>query len=219
MDRRLTFSIAFPRPVGGSYEALGLPQTWYSPDARYGPYGYGEDAPDYNRSKVDWENANWAHLQNQCLSQNQHRFPNPTRISRANRFRLRDNDWEGFEPLRVRPYATGRTAIVLRGYEGFRYTPSDMHNIRSFIMEAGLGSESDYAVFLLVDVKDEDGTRHIFHNTQDYDKALEELVPREFRDMAVLFDQKLLESWYPEIPEHRYDFDILSRQMSETDVK
>ena len=67
---------------------------------------------------------------------------------------------------------------------------------------------ADYSVFLLVDVKDEDGSRQIFHDSKSYDKALQEMVPAEFRDIAVLFDQELLESWYPRIPEHSAFFQV-----------
>ena len=195
---------AFPQPAGGSYEALGLPKTWNTPSTRYGAYGLGEDEPDYNRSKVDWTTVNWGRLQNECLRVNSHRFLYPTKISTDTRFRLRTSNWLGFGSLKARSYSTGRTAIVLRGWEGYNYTPTDLYHIRSLIVEAGLNSGAEYAVFLLVDVKDEDRKRRIFHDPEAYERALEELVPAELQSIAVLFDQELLESWYPKVPEHSY---------------
>ena len=74
--------------------------------------------------------------------------------------------------------------------------------------EAGLGSNADYAVFLLVDVKDKNSTRRIFHDAQSYENALRDLVPEELRSIAVLFDQDLLKSWYPRIFEHSVFFQV-----------
>lgn len=193
--------IAFAEPVGGSYDTLGLPRTWNTPGTRYGAYGYGEDLVDYNRSRVAWEEVDWAKLQNDCLQRNQHRFQHFTKIAKSRKFDLRDDSWFGIEPLQARSVSRGRTAIVLRGWDTYQYTPADLYHIRSLIMEAGLSSGGEYVVFLLVDVKDAE--RRIFHDARSYQKALEDFVPQELRSIAVLFDRELLQSWYPNVNEHR----------------
>lgn len=148
----------------------------------------------------------WAKLQNECFASNEGRFANAGPITSNTRFKLPGKTHGG--KLKPRSGSTGRTAIVLRSWEGYNYTSMDLYHLRSLIVEAGLDLEADNAIFLLVDVKDQNGTRKIFHSSQNYERALQELVPAEFRDMAVLFDLELLENWYPEIPEHSAFFQV-----------
>ena len=115
--------------------------------------------------------------------------------------RLRDFSWAWSEPLRARLFSTGRTAIVLRGWDKYKYNAADFYHIRSLIVEAGLRLGGEYSVFLLVDVKDDE--RHIFQDPQSYQRALEDFVPAELRSIAVLFDRELLQSWYPKVDDHR----------------
>ncbi|KIX92980.1 uncharacterized protein Z520_11253 [Fonsecaea multimorphosa CBS 102226] len=196
----------FPNPVGGSFAALDLPLTFNTPDSRYGAYGHNEELESYERTRVQWSSVKWADLQNECLASNLRRFRNPENISTARRFRMPTKT--GFEELKARTDSTGRSAIVLRTWEGYNYTSLDLYHLRSLIVEAGLDLNADNAVFLLVDVKDENGTRQIFHDSQSYETALQDLVPAEFRDIAVLFNLDLLKSWYPRISEHSAFFQV-----------
>ena len=75
-----------------------------------------------------------------------------------------------------------------------------MINIRSLIAEAALSSGGEYAVYLLVHIKDT--SKMIFENRTNYEAALEDAVPREFRNIAVLFDESLLRAWYPKVGEY-----------------
>jgi hypothetical protein len=199
-------STAFPESVGGSHVSLQLPRTFNTPETRYGAYGYNQESESYIRTRVDWSTVAWAQLQNQCLSSNRNRFVGPEQVTTNKRFTLRTN-FDGAD-LKAREGATQRTAIVLRAWEGYNYTAIDRYHIRSLIVEAGLQLNADYAVFLLTDVKDKNGTRQIFHDSKRYDQALDDLVPLEFRDIAVLFDLELLESWYPRIAEHSAFFQV-----------
>lgn len=56
---------------------------------------------------------------------------------------------------------------------------------------------------LLVDVKCE-GCEGIHTNESEYRRVLEDSVPAEFRNIAVLFHESLLESWYRKVGEHKY---------------
>ncbi|OCT52799.1 hypothetical protein CLCR_09892 [Cladophialophora carrionii] len=201
-----SLDLPFPELVGGSYAALGLPTTFNTPDTRYGAYGYNEEVETYPRTRVEWSSVKWADLQNQCLASNKDRFGRTDRIITDRRFTLRGRI--NSERLTARTAETGRTAIVLRSWEGYNYTSLDRYHMRSLIVEAGLQSNADIAVFLLVDVKDKDGARRIFHDSKSYDRALEELVPAEFQDIAILFDFELLGSWYPAIGEHSAFFQV-----------
>ncbi|EXJ60391.1 hypothetical protein A1O7_04543 [Cladophialophora yegresii CBS 114405] len=201
-----SLDLPFPEPVGGSHAALGLPTTFNTPDTRYGAHGYNEELETYPRTRVEWSSVKWADLQNECLERNKDRFVRTDRITTDRRFTLRGR--VDSERLTAREDSTGRAAIVLRSWEGYNYTSLDRYHIRSLIVEAGLQSNADIAVFLLVDVKDKDGARQIFHDSKSYDRALEELVPMEFQEIAVLFDLELLESWYPAIVEHSAFFQV-----------
>ncbi|KEF59782.1 uncharacterized protein A1O9_04630 [Exophiala aquamarina CBS 119918] len=201
-------NLSFPKPVGGSYETLGLPYTIHTPSTRYGEYGYEEGSDENNKNPVQWHLVSWAQLQNDCLAQNQGRFQDSMNVSTATKFSLINGAKHRFPHPEARTISTGRTAIVLRGWEGYNYSSIDMYHIRSLIVEAGLGSNADYAVFLLVDVKDKNNTRHIFRDTESYENALRDLVPDELRSITVLFDHNLLKTWYPRISDHSVFFQV-----------
>jgi len=188
----------------GSYKELGIDQSWMTVDGRYGPYGYGEeDEETYNRTRVDWDNVSWGDLQSDCFDRNTRRFPSTaSRITNEPRFRLRNDSivgelrsWEEFTPTR-------RTAIVVRTYDGYRYMPEDLYNLRSLVVEAGLRTGGEYVVVLLVNIKGAES--NIFASEETYKAALEKAqIPPEFRSITLLWDDKLLESWYSEVGEHR----------------
>lgn len=203
--------IPYPRTLSGSYEKLGLDQSWLSASERYGPYGYGEERDDYNRSRVDWNQTNWANLQNECVETNSRRFVDPYAFDHGRpRFTYRERSWKEkwlsswFTAPKIKPrpasQRTERTAIVVRAWHTFNYTTEDLWNLRSLIAETSLATGGEYAVFILVDVKN--GTWNIHKDTESYNRVVREYVPAEFRDMAVLFDDSMLESWYPDVGEH-----------------
>ncbi|KAG7284987.1 hypothetical protein NEMBOFW57_009605 [Staphylotrichum longicolle] len=200
----------YATPWAGNYEEIGLDLTMMSADQRYGPYGFREDDEDYDRQKVDWNNVDWGQLQNDCFERNRHRFPlsaarfDDTRTTKP-RFTFRHfakipevRHWHEFEPSR-------RTAIVVRTWRGFDYRPEDLYYLRSLVAETALKGGGEYQVILLVDMKDYDGyENNIFASEEAYKKGLEDAgIPREFQSIALLWDNRLLESWYPEIEEHR----------------
>ena len=80
------------------------------------------------------------------------------------------------------------------------YTESQRAWIRALIAEAALHSAGQYEVFLLVNVKDP--TIHLEEDEAAYERALKASVPKEFQDMAILWNQRTLEKWYPKVPEH-----------------
>ena len=168
-------------------------------DDRYGPYGYGEDGKDYSRQRVDWDRVDWGGLQEHCLARNSFRFGQissgwPTKMS------LPKASNAAALPARDPYSSTGRTAVVVRSWSGQKYPLHVRLYLRSLITEAALSSGASYAVFLLVDVNSRE--RGIFDSDANYQAALNELVPSEFHSIAVLFDEWLLESWYPMVEQH-----------------
>ena len=201
----INIATAYPDTLGGSYDALGLEQTWITANDRFGPHGHGENHPEYSRSRVDWEVIDWASLQDDCLAVNKHRFRGATELMSPSK--LSPSGWIARLKLtmQTKPSArpsitTGRTAIVIRSWSGHTYGQQDMIFLRSLIVEAALSSGSEYAVYLLIDVKEQG--KEMYSSEADYRSVLEELVPKEFQSIAVLFNGQLLESWYPKVGEH-----------------
>lgn len=175
-------------------------------DGRYGPYGFGEQDKSYNRSRVDWNKVNWQKLQKQCFNRNARRFPPEARIDdsmlRESRFRYKNSTTPNPTPKWHEFQSTRRTAIVLRTWRGYEYKDEDLHYIRSLVVETALKTGSEYQVILLVDMKDYE--IDMFASELNYLQALEDSgVPSEFESMAVLWDDRLLSSWYPLVKEHR----------------
>jgi hypothetical protein len=179
-------------------------------EQRFGPYGFGEDRDNYKRQRVDWQQVDWGQLQNDCFEKNRQRFPlsaarfDDTRTAKP-RFSFRDfakiptvRHWHEFEPSR-------RTAIVVRTWRGYDYQPEDLYYLRSLVTEAALRNGAEYQVILLVDMKDYEGyDNNIFASDEAYQKGLADAgVPQEFQSIALLWDERLLKSWYPLIDEHR----------------
>jgi hypothetical protein len=69
------------------------------------------------------------------------------------------------------------------------------------ISEAALTTGGEYAVYLLVDIKNK--SQNIHKDPAAYAAMLEYCVPEELRSIAILFDETLLESWYPGVVDHR----------------
>ena len=181
-------------------------------DGRYGPYGYGEDKPGYTRSKVDWEKVDWAQLQNHCLSGNRRRFESAENVSNKPRFHLHTKIEKFKSSLRSvlshhsntqpedRTSQNRQQVIVLRGYDDYEYKDKDLHNIRALITEAGLASGGEYAVVLMIHVRDKQ--MNIFDSEENYNRVFNKIVPSELRSITILFDDHLLKSWYPKLGEH-----------------
>ncbi|MCJ1310470.1 hypothetical protein MMC25_004134 [Agyrium rufum] len=168
-----------------------------------------------NRSPVNWEELNWAHLQDDCVARNADRFQRVRNATDAVRFELCRDERQipGLHrsyPNTFLPRApdekSGRTAIVMRSWDIYSYGPEIMAHLRSMLVEAALAASGDYTLFLLVHVRDPE--RRIHDNATQYQAALDEFVPKELQPIAVLFDGHLLESWYPKIGEHRVELQI-----------
>lgn len=190
--------IAYPEPLGGAYEILGLDQTWATAQDCYGAYGYSENDTDAPSGRVDWATVDWSALQDNCTARNKPRFPEGRRLMSPPR--MSPPSWKTRIKWPSSHPSTGRTAIVIRTWDVHKFGKQDMVFVRSIIVEAALASKGQHAVYLMVDVKDR--RRKIFESESSYKAALEELVPNEFQNIAALFDGTLLDKWYPKVGEH-----------------
>jgi hypothetical protein len=198
---------------------MGL-DAWVCADryARLGPYGYGEGltqaVPGFHQpSSVNWDAVNWKLLEQQCLERNADRFksspeaigprrsvPSPS----SNDPSPPRNNRRGPVDISVQsgPQPRARSAIVLRAWHNMEWTDNHKQYVRSLIMELSLHTGAEFEIFLLVHVKDDNYPVHT--NDESVARRVKEaFIPPEFRDLAVLFNDRLLELWYPNIQEHR----------------
>ncbi|CAD6440439.1 4f531d3f-95fc-43ed-928e-7ef5b50b45b5 [Sclerotinia trifoliorum] len=94
------------------------------------------------------------------------------------------------------PYKS-RTAIMLRSYSGKKWNENDKQNVRSIITELSLKSGGEFEVFLLVHIRN---STIAIGNDADYIEALHKNVPKEFHDIAVLWNEDYVQGYYPLIP-------------------
>lgn len=185
-------------PYAGSYEDLGLRQTFATAQARYAPYGFGENTTE----TIDWNRVDWAELQNECFSRNVRADisrADMRAISLARKMTLPSPGSHTNTSPRPKT-TTGRTAILIRGFTGYDFKPQDLWSIRALITETSLRSGARYSVYLLVDVK---GNLDVWRSAAKHRQVLMQ-IPVEFRNMVVLFDQEhLLKAWYPKVGDHR----------------
>lgn len=195
--------VTYSEPTFGSYEALNLSKGWLTFGERYGPYGY--DVSSTSSAEDEWSNVDWANLQSDCARLNHAKFGDLNTIDKAHRLRMFAGELVDAAPR----FDTGRQAIVLRTWSSYEYHPEDFWNLRSIITEASLATNGEYQVFLLVDLKCGEDCKDAFSDRGVYDRVLNESVPEEFRGLAVLFNEELQRSWYPDIVEYRSMYQIM----------
>lgn len=192
----------FPQPDLGSFDAVGLDgNVCFDRFARLGPYGLNENTPDFRKVK-------WGQLQNECLERNKDRYKLsniPTLapgIDEVGGSPPKDDDLThgvksraGEESLQYKP----RTAVLIRTWDTYDYQENDIQAVRSLISELSLQSGGEYQIFLFVNIKDSNSP--IFTDSAAYQKALEQYVPEELRDIAMLWSEKVCTEWYPKVGE------------------
>ncbi|KAK0720791.1 hypothetical protein B0H67DRAFT_600181 [Lasiosphaeris hirsuta] len=190
-----------PEPVIGSHNLLGIrDDVCFDRFGRYGPYGLGYDFyeggldvgmdTEQAGSQVVWEKTgkinynsmDWGDAQKRCYDSNEKRFDEgedngpPTRIS---------GDLEKIP----------RTAIVVRTYVGFQWTPHVILNFRAMISELSLRSGAEYAMHFLLHVRDDDAP--IWADGSIAQRVLDENVPPEFHTICTLWSKAQMRLLYP----------------------
>lgn len=204
----------FPESRFGSYEAMGLDgDVCTARYSRYGAYGFDEDSDEYIPGFIrpplsSWFEDDWHDLQCRCFDRNTDRYKpgsmmNSTRQQPLS-LELREPPRESSESESasgVKKYQP-RSAVLIRAWHSMAWTPNHLQYLRALIMELSLHSGAEYEVFLLIHVKDDE--LPIFSDTNTIEQ-LRKFVSAEFRKMALFFNSKLLEAWYPKIVEHGGD--------------
>ncbi|RPA78033.1 hypothetical protein BJ508DRAFT_329682 [Ascobolus immersus RN42] len=187
------YGYGYPESEGGL--GVGLPPLRRRTERSEGGH-FAEGMP---QQKIDWRGINWADLQSRCVALNAHRFYQP-----------KDEDGTPIKPAKkitgvsehidVQPSASDlagkakRTAILVRMWAGYKFTPNDILNLRSLISETALASGGEYQVHILLHVKNDDIP--IFADPAAYARTVEENVPEEFRGLVTLWNVGLSKSIY-----------------------
>ncbi|EFQ94557.1 hypothetical protein P3342_008369 [Pyrenophora teres f. teres] len=210
----------FPPVYAGGYDVIGLDEdVCFDRYSRYGPYGYGDDqfpeeVKDWKAPATvpEWNEVNWGALQDDCLERNKNRFrpsarspivkipstvlPEPAAASSA--FAIpTDTSRSNLENREPKKKYHHRTAILIRAWTGYNYEENDITAIRAMVSELSLQSGGEYQVYLYVHVKDRNSP--IFDSQYEYDRILEENVPEELRDIAILWSESIFPKWYPKV--------------------
>lgn len=171
------------------------------------------DTSDESESVPAWDTLSWGKLQDDCAQRHHksrsilgRRFP----LSRAH-----VNIDNAQSDVRI-----GRSAVVLRLWDTFTYTTEFTTWLRAITTELALDTGGRFQPFILIEVKEKDVD---LTDVTEYDRVLADIVPAEFRDMALLFNQDLLKAWFPKVkeysPQHQMyqPIEIFSQGFSEFD--
>ena len=88
-----------------------------------------------------------------------------------------------------------RTAVVIRTWHSFRYTPWHLAMLRAMISELSLASGGEYDVHFLIHVKDD--TIPIWASEDIFNQVLKESLPEEFQGMGTLWSVAQMKLIYP----------------------
>lgn len=195
----------FPLETVGSAQQLGLDDNvCFDRYSRYAPYGI--DNQILGRKKhVNWDEVQWGVLQEDCVAKNSKRFaPDsrgpaelwPSKTMPQYVDSLDNIPQQGGLSSQGRQYRS-RTAILIRTWEGYDYKENDIQAIRALVTEASLLSGGEYQVFLFVNIKQRDA--NIYDDEKVYEDLLRRNVPKELRDIAILWSEQVCEDWYPHV--------------------
>ncbi|KAI1500823.1 hypothetical protein F5X99DRAFT_385092 [Biscogniauxia marginata] len=213
----------FPAPGIGSYSVLDMDgDLCFERETRLGIYGF-QNANDTSEPTVDWSKVRWGQLQDECVKKNKARYDlkgksnpylglvekrdldNPSAPSdRSHNLRRKPTgqnhdrgilEKTGFRKAKTSTEA--RSALLLRTYTGKEYNENDKQVIRSLISELSLRTGGQYQVFLFVHVKDT--AYAIWDDESIYQAVLNQNVPAEFRDIAILWNDEATQGMYTKL--------------------
>ncbi|SMR41457.1 unnamed protein product [Zymoseptoria tritici ST99CH_1E4] len=168
---------------------------------RLGPFGHSVGRSDFRDRP--WSTLRWGELQSKCAYEQQQQSDGKGKPYRAMKSRLQRFHGGVDENLKnawLDGKVTGRTAVVLRTWNQFEYTGNQKAWLRTLATELALDTGGKYQLFLLVDVKD--GELDL-NDDKTHAEVLEKSVPEEFRDMTLLWNEKMVKEWFPKVDQHR----------------
>lgn len=204
----------FPEPVFGGYEELGLEGgVCFERFGRMGAYGFGykveegglgvglsgldevERGGKLPLQKIDWRGIDWGEVQGRCVEKNQARFAVGGE-GMGSPLGGRNDGGSGIVKGKVK-----RTAFLLRTWDDYEYTSSDIINLRSIISELSINTAGEYSIHLLVHVK---SPVPIWSDSATYTEHLHRSVPREFWGIATLWNEPLMALVYSSLPPNEF---------------
>ena len=200
----------------GGFNETGLDGLYcFDRFGRFGPYGLNDDDERgiFEEMTFDWKKVNWGSLQNNCIQRNGGLFgveANQTNVLpltvpgkksyQTKKKPEKDSTEKGLltrsQTRNSKPYVS-RKAVLIKVHHLTKYNEEATYNLRSMITELTLHTGGEYAVYLLVEITDPD--RQIHTAEAVYKKALWDFVPSEFQGIALLYNTKVLEAWYPKV--------------------
>lgn len=192
-----------PEPALGSYDIFGIrDDVCFDRFGRYGPYGLGYSkinggagvGADTEKSganeiwsetgQINYNKVDWGQAQERCVAANSHRFLEP------------GNATQELPSGRDRPSdKIGRIAVVVRCYQGFKWTNLAILNFRAMVTELSLRSGGEYSVHLLLHVHDTDSP--IWADDVTVQGLLDSHIPVEFHNLVTLWSEPQMRLFYP----------------------
>jgi hypothetical protein len=164
---------------------------------RFGPFGHSiaSRRPD----SPNWAEVRWGALQSRCATatfgdKNSALTSTHRKLKRASTQTEHEVKQSSNDAL-----STGQTAVVLRTWDKYDYYDNQLAWMRTMITELALDTGGRFQVFLLVNVKD--NSLNLFDEVV-YLRALEDSVPQELRDTALLWNEATVREWFPEVKEY-----------------
>ncbi|KAK4546818.1 hypothetical protein LTR36_001550 [Oleoguttula mirabilis] len=181
--------VGFPHPPLGSYETLGLSATRCMSDrVRYEPYR-SLQSDLYNGSAAErWDDVDLARLQRDC------RILDDGRPMATSQGDLDESEVPRESPKRP------RTAVILRGWNGFRWTEDDMQNVRAMVTELAMFSGGEYELFVLLHLRN--ATQAVPLPGETLENVKLRYVPKALVNMTELWTYIDVETTYPKVGEH-----------------
>ncbi|UNI15721.1 hypothetical protein JDV02_002227 [Purpureocillium takamizusanense] len=192
-----------PDPAIGSYNIFGIrDDVCFDRFGRYGPYGLGygnlrggtgvgietessgSDTIWEETGQINYNYVDWGKAQKRCSERNRHRLLEV------------DEDTEELPWSREdRAGKKGRIAVVVRCYQGFKWTETAILNFRAMVTELSLKSGGEYTVHLLLHVRDEG--LPIWADDITAQQLLDSEIPSEFHSMVTFWSETQMKLFYP----------------------
>ncbi|KAF2279997.1 uncharacterized protein EI97DRAFT_366344, partial [Westerdykella ornata] len=178
---------------------------------------------------VQWKDVKWGRLQDECLERNKMRFAPEARVPMVKKPTTAFSAIESVQYYAEKGASEGpvvidahdsrvdllgreekttlkrkyhhRTAVLIRAWTGYRYEENDIMAIRAMVSELALQSGGEYAVYLYVHVKN--ANQDIFNDADLYKRVVEDNVPEELRDIAILWSEAIFPEWYPNVGDYQ----------------
>ncbi|KAF2214338.1 hypothetical protein CERZMDRAFT_37851 [Cercospora zeae-maydis SCOH1-5] len=163
--------------------------------APFGALGAGDEFEN-----LPWNEVQWGSVQDGCFQSHGGKREDAT-VGRKLKRPGQRLDQELEDQIRDERN-TGRTAVVLRTWDTYEYGTNHKAWLRALVAELTLDTAGKFQVFLLVDVKNPK-FGDLLNDEALYARILARNVPEEFQDMALLFNERLLQEWYPKVSNHK----------------